>query len=66
LDHYELADAIRRRKVADIEATGAATVVTGCPSCRMHIAEGLEKAGKGRPVRHLVDLLAEAYGDSGD
>lgn len=61
LDHYDLAAAIRDGKVTDIEATGADIVVTGCPSCRMHIADGLERAGKGRPVRHLVDLLEAAY-----
>ncbi len=61
LDHYEVAAAIRKGKVARIDATGADTVVTGCPSCRMHISDGLEQAGKGRPVRHLVDLLEEAY-----
>lgn len=61
LDHYEVADAIRRRKVADIDKTGAELVLTGCPSCRMHILEGLERAGKGRPVRHFVELLEEAY-----
>lgn len=61
LDHYEVAAAIRKGKVAGIDATGADTVVTGCPSCRMHISDGLEQAGKGRPVRHLVDLLEEAY-----
>ncbi len=61
LDHYDLAAAIREDKIAGIAATGAGLVVTGCPSCRMHISDGLEKAGQGRPVRHLVDLLAEAY-----
>jgi len=61
LDHYEIASAIRDRKVADIKATGAGTVITGCPSCRLHIADGLEQIGEGRPVRHLVDLLSEAY-----
>lgn len=62
LEHYDVAAAIRARKVADIEATGAAAVITGCPSCRLHIADGLEQAGLGRPVRHLVDILADAYG----
>jgi len=61
LDHYELASAIRDRKVADIDRTGAGVVLTGCPSCRMHIADGLERAGRARPVRHPVELLAEAY-----
>ncbi len=61
LDHYDIAAAIRDRKVRDIEATSADLVVTGCPSCRMHISDGLEQARKGQPVRHLVDLVAAAY-----
>ncbi len=61
LEHYDIAAAIRRDKIADIAATGAGLVVTGCPSCRLHISDGLEQAGTGRPVRHLVDLLAESY-----
>lgn len=68
LDHYDIAKAIRSRKVAAIEETRAGTVVTGCPSCRTHLSDGLERAGKGRPVRHLVDLLGDAYraGERGD
>ncbi len=61
LDHYAIASAIRDQKVAAIDRTGAGTVITGCPSCRMHISDGLGQAGRSRPVRHLVDLLAEAY-----
>ena len=61
LEHYEVAAAIRQGKVAGIAATGVEVVVTGCPSCRMHISDGLEQAGRGRPVRHVVDLLAAAY-----
>lgn len=61
LDHYEVASAIRKGKLSGIEATRADLVITGCPSCRMHISDGLEQAGFGRPVRHLVDLLSGAY-----
>lgn len=65
LDHYAIASAIRDQKVAAIDRTGAGTVITGCPSCRMHISDGLAQAGRSRPVRHLVDLLAEAYEGDG-
>ncbi len=66
LDHWEVASAIREAKVEHIAETGAEVVVTGCPSCRMHISDGLERAGKGRPVLHLVDLLEAAYAARGD
>jgi glycolate oxidase iron-sulfur subunit len=63
LDHYALACAIRDRKLAGIARTGASLVVTGCPSCRMHIADGLGRTSAAAEVGHLVDLIYEAYRD---
>jgi len=61
LDHHDVAVAIRRPKIEAIAATGARVVVTGCPSCRLHIADGLANAGLARPVRHFVELAQAAY-----
>ncbi|MCL6580100.1 MAG: (Fe-S)-binding protein [Firmicutes bacterium] len=61
LDHHDVAVAIRRPKIEAIAATGAGVVVTGCPSCRLHIADGLAAAGLARPVRHFVELAQAAY-----
>ncbi|OGW50808.1 MAG: hypothetical protein A2078_12470 [Nitrospirae bacterium GWC2_57_9] len=58
--HPEISDGIAREKAESILATGAAAVVTGCPSCRMQIAEGLHRAGSDSEVLHTVQLIEEA------
>ncbi len=59
LEFKELASALRARKLADIRATGARTVLTPCPACRSFLRTRLE----GIRVAHPVSLLAEAYRD---
>jgi glycolate oxidase iron-sulfur subunit len=51
---------LQRRKVEAIERSGASIVVTANPGCALQITSGL--GGKSRAVvRHLVELLDEAY-----
>jgi glycolate oxidase iron-sulfur subunit len=59
LTEPEMAAALQRRKLAAIERTGASIVVTANPGCAMQISSGLR--GKRTIVRHLVELLDEAY-----
>lgn len=59
LSHPGLSDRIAGEKIKTIAATGASTVVTGCPACRMQIAEGLRRAGKDIEVLHTVQLMSE-------
>lgn len=60
--HYDLSTRINDRKVADILATGARTVATGCSACRMHIEDGLHRNGATRVrVLHTAQILARAY-----
>ena len=54
-----LSQGIRRRKLADITATGACTVVSQCPGCRSYLSAG---AGRGWKAVHPVTLLRRAYG----
>jgi glycolate oxidase iron-sulfur subunit len=65
LTQPDQAEALLRRKVDHITATGAEIVATANPGCHLQIARGLEEAG--RPVRvvHPVSLLARAYERSG-
>jgi glycolate oxidase iron-sulfur subunit len=58
LEFKELASALRARKIADIRATGARTVLTQCPACRSFLRTRLE----GIRVAHPISLLAEAFG----
>jgi len=52
----ELADALRSRKLANIDATGAAVVAAGNIGCIAQLATG------GRPILHTVELLDWATG----
>lgn len=47
---------ILAEKLADLNATGAETVLTTCPSCILQLRSGL---GEGKTVRHLVQILDE-------
>jgi glycolate oxidase iron-sulfur subunit len=61
LEQPELAQAIGRRKAENILSTGAAQVVTGNIGCLTQIRAHLAALGHPLPVRHTVELLAEAY-----
>ena len=52
--HPDMADEIRARKVAAIEATGAPVVASANPGCIVHLA------GAGLDVRHPLDIIAWA------
>jgi glycolate oxidase iron-sulfur subunit len=58
MEHRELAEAIRSRKLEDIRSTGTSTVVTQCPVCRFYLAAALKE----HKIIHPVSLLAQAYG----
>jgi glycolate oxidase iron-sulfur subunit len=57
--HAGVATELQQRKCANIVATGCETVVTGNPGCWVQIQAGLPE---GIQVRHIVDILDEAYG----
>lgn len=58
--HPALSAAIGRLKARDIIGTGAPLVATGCPGCRMQIADALRRAGSAAEVVHPVQVIAEA------
>ena len=60
ITHRELSDGIAAEKAKSIIATGASTVVTGCPGCRFQIADSLRRKGLNIQVVHTVQLLDEA------
>jgi Fe-S oxidoreductase len=62
MSHPSLSGAIGGRKARDIMTTGAQRVVTGCPGCRMQIADSLRRAGSSASVVHTVQVLAESLG----
>ncbi len=48
-------------KMRDVASTGATTVVTANPGCMMQLQRGLHRAGLKGEVKHIVELLDEAY-----
>ncbi len=61
ITNQEMASQLLERKMNNILATGANTVVTGNPGCMMQIALGAHKKGYELAVMHPVQLLDEAY-----
>lgn len=57
----EMADALLRRKLAHIRATGATVVASGNPGCSLQLVNGAKREGWPLRVAHPVTLLAEAY-----
>jgi glycolate oxidase iron-sulfur subunit len=58
--NYDLSKQISRRKVEDIEGTGASTVVTGCPGCMLQLKDQLGQKGSPVEVKHLIQVVDEA------
>jgi glycolate dehydrogenase iron-sulfur subunit len=61
LTQPDQAEALLRRKVGHINATGARLVAAANPGCHLQIARGLRDAGVGTEVAHPISLLASAY-----
>ncbi len=56
-----MADRLQKRKVDAIVRTGATIVATANPGCAMQIGAGLREARYRATVKHVVELLDEAY-----
>ena len=52
---------IQSRKVEAIVETGVDEAITANPGCMLQLEQGLHAAGQEIPVRHVVDILDEAY-----
>ncbi len=55
--HPELSREMLVRKIENVEASGAATLVVSDAGCLMHIAGGLRRQGKKPRVVHLAQVL---------
>ena len=60
--NYDLSKQIGRRKVEDIEGTGASAVVTGCPGCMLQLKDQLGQKDSPIEVKHLIQMVDEAGG----
>ena len=58
----ELSKRLLQRKMNSIEATGVQEVITANPGCMLQVELGFKDKDKSGNVRHVVDILDEAYG----
>ena len=61
LTEPEMAARLQARKTGNIEATGATIVATANPGCALQVIAGLRSAGARATVKHIVELLDDAY-----
>jgi glycolate oxidase iron-sulfur subunit len=61
LTEPEMAGRLGRRKVQNIVSVEPEIVVTANPGCAMQVRAALREAGREIPVKHVVELLDEAY-----
>ena len=63
MTHRDLSDGIAENKAKNIVATGVSTVVTGCPGCRLQIADSLRRTAPDIEIEvvHTVQLMEEAF-----
>jgi glycolate oxidase iron-sulfur subunit len=61
LTEPEMASKLQTRKITNIEATRATIVATANPGCALQVSAGLRKAGVHAEVKHVVELLDDAY-----
>lgn len=57
LNYYDLASDIGDKKAGSINRSNAEVVATGCPGCKIHIEDSLNRAGLSVSVKHTVELL---------
>jgi glycolate oxidase iron-sulfur subunit len=56
-----MAERLSRRKVANVLAQTPDVVATANPGCALQLTNGLREAGSSVKVKHVVELLDEAY-----
>jgi glycolate oxidase iron-sulfur subunit len=57
-----MAMALLEKKMAAVNSTGADVIVTANPGCMLQLRAGVKKFGRGQKVKHVVEILDEAYG----
>ncbi len=58
VEHPEISVEMLARKIANLEASRAPTLVLADTGCRMHIAGGLRRGRKRQEVLHIAEVLA--------
>ena len=58
----DMANELGDRKIGHVLETGASEVITANPGCAMQLRTSLIRQQSGLPVKHIVEVLDEAYG----
>ena len=59
--HHQEATGVLDRKMGNVEKTGAGILATECPACMMHLSYGARRKGLPVQVRHVSQILDQAY-----
>ena len=59
MDFPEISAELLKRKLDNVEASGAQTLVTDCPGCVLQLKGGMENRGGAIVVKHIAELVAE-------
>ncbi len=62
----EVSTAILDDKLANIEQSGASTVVANDLGCLMHMRGAMRRSGSSVRTRHIVEVLADGLAEGGD
>jgi glycolate oxidase iron-sulfur subunit len=62
--HHQEATGVLDRKMGNVETTGADILATECPACMMHLSYGVRRKGLPIQVRHVSEILDQAYAAS--
>jgi Fe-S oxidoreductase len=62
IDFPEISAEILRRKLDNVEATGAEVLVTDCPGCVLQLRGGMDKrpSSANIQVKHIAEVVAES------
>jgi glycolate oxidase iron-sulfur subunit len=63
LKYYSVSKGIMQKKLDNMEPIDADFLVTGCPGCMMRFEETFLQNKDRKDVKHVVQLLADAYPD---
>jgi glycolate oxidase iron-sulfur subunit len=53
--------AILETKMRNVNMVNPDVIVTANPGCMLQLRAGAKMHGKGQPVRHVIEILDEAY-----
>jgi glycolate oxidase iron-sulfur subunit len=58
----DMSMAVLERKMMYVNSVSPDVIATANPGCMLQLKAGAEMHGRGQPVKHVVELLDEAYG----